>query len=272
LTDDGLESLAGWPGAHRAAGWRRSDGTSAVAGEADRSFDLASVTKLLTATAVLVAVQEEVVALDQPAGPPGSTVRLLLCHASGLPFEGTEPIAPPGQRRIYSNTAYEVLGDLVVDRAGIAFGDYVRDGVIEPLAMGATMVGGSPAHGGRSTIHDLLRLAGELLHPGRVLDPAVLAEATTAQLPELAGILPGYGRQDPNPWGLGFEIRGHKAPHWTPPEAGPTTFGHFGQSGALLWVDPTVGVACAALGDEPFGPWALEAWPILGSGVLEATR
>ncbi len=71
------------------------------------------MTKLLTATAVLVAVQEEILDLDEPAGPPGATVRLLLCHASGLPFDGDEPIAPPGQRRIYGNAAYEVLGDLV---------------------------------------------------------------------------------------------------------------------------------------------------------------
>jgi CubicO group peptidase (beta-lactamase class C family) len=272
LTDDGLGSLAGWPGTHRAAGWVRADGTTAVAGEADRSFALTSVTKLLTATAVLVAVQEEVVALDEAAGPPGSTVRLLLCHGSGLPFDGDQPIAPPGQRRIYGNAAFEVLGDLVAARAGIAFHDYVREGVLEPLQMAATVVRGSPAHGASSTVRDLLRLAAELLDPGLVLDPALLAEATTAQRPELAGVLPGYGRQDPNPWGLGFELRGHKAPHWTPPEASPATFGHFGQSGALLWVDPTVGVACAALGDEPFGPWARQAWPILGSGVLAAAR
>ncbi len=96
MSDGGLDALGGWPGTHRAAGWRRRDGAEATAGDADRSFPLASVTKLLTATAVLVAVQEEILALDEPAGPPGSTVRLLLCHASGLPFDGRDPIAPPG--------------------------------------------------------------------------------------------------------------------------------------------------------------------------------
>jgi CubicO group peptidase (beta-lactamase class C family) len=269
---EGLEGLARWPGAHAAAGWCRRDGTTAVAGDHTRSFVLASVTKLLTATAVLVAVQEEVVALDEAAGPPGATIRLLLCHASGLPFEGSEPIDFPGHRRIYGNPAYEVLGDIVAERSGLTFAEYVREGVLEPLDMLATTVTDSAAHGAESTVDDLLRFAGELLHPGRVLAPELLAEATTPQLPELAGVLPGYGPQAPNPWGLGFEIRGHKAPHWTPHDAAPETFGHFGQSGAFLWVDPTVGVACTALSTEPFGRWALNAWPALGAAVLVAAR
>jgi CubicO group peptidase (beta-lactamase class C family) len=269
---DGLESLAGWPVAHRAAGWVTAAGREATAGDTDRSFALASVTKLLTATAVLVAVQEEIVELDEPAGPPGSTVRLLLCHASGLPFEGREPVAPPGRRRIYGNPAFDVLGAFVATRAQLAFEDYVREAVLVPLGMGATTVEGSPAHGARSTLDDLLRFAAELLHPGRVLASEVLTEATSPQLPDLDGVLPGFGPQRPNPWGLGFEIKGVKAPHWTPPGSSPRTFGHFGQSGSFLWVDPDVGVACAAVSDESFGAWALEAWPALGSGALHAAR
>ena len=269
---DGLESLATWPGAHRAAGWaNRLDGV-ASAGDATRPFALASVTKLLTATAVLVAVQEGILELDEPAGPPGSTVRLLLCHASGLPFEGSDPVAAPGTRRIYGNPAYEVLGGLVAERADMAFPDYVREAVVEPLGMDATTVTGSPAHGARSTVRDLLRFAGELLDPGPVLAPELLAEAVTPQLPDLDGVLPGFGRQRPNPWGLGFELKGVKAPHWTPADASPRTLGHFGQSGAFLWVDPDAGVACAGLGDQPFGDWARRAWPALGSAALAAAR
>lgn len=270
MSADGLASLERWPGTHRAAGWLRADGTKATAGDAGWPFPLASVTKLLTATAVLVAVQEEIVDLDEPAGPPGSTVRLLLCHASGLPFEGDEPIAPPGQRRTYGNAAYERLGTLVAERAEVPFADYVREGVLLPLGMVATTVAGSPAHGGRSTVGDLLRFAGELLVPGRVLAAELLAEAITPQLPDLDGVLPGFGRQSPNPWGLGFELRDHKDPHWTPPEASPATFGHFGLSGAFLWVDPEARVACTALVDRPFGDWATAAWPELGSAVLAA--
>src|SRR3546814_6577711 len=59
-------------------------------------------------------------------------------------------------------------------------------------------------------------------------------------------------------------------PHWTPPAASPETFGHFGQAGCFLWVDPRAGVALVALTDEAFGDWALERWPALGAEVLEA--
>ena len=266
----GLESLAGWPDGARAAAWRRVAGREATAGDLDVVYRLASVTKLLSATAVHVAVQEGVVDLDEPAGPPGSTIRLLLCHASGLPFEGDRPIAPPGTRRIYGNAAFEVLAGHVASRAAMAFGDYVREGVLVPLGMADTTLGPSPAHGARSTVPDLLRFAAELLHPGRVLAPETLAVAVTPHLPELRGVLPGFGRQDPNPWGLGFEVHGTKAPHWMPAEASPRAFGHFGQTGSFLWVDPDVGLACCSLSERPFGDWARAAWPALGREVLAA--
>jgi CubicO group peptidase (beta-lactamase class C family) len=268
----GLGSIAGWPGGRRSAGWLTRDGRAARAGDLDGPYKLASVTKLLSTMAVLVAVEEGTVALDEAAGPPGSTVRLLLCHASGLPFQGTTPIARPGQRRIYGNPAFEALGALVEDRAGMAFGEYAAEAVIGPLGMADTTWGRSPAYGARSTVPDLLRLAGELLAPGRVVAPETLAEATTAQLPELRGMVPGVGRFDPNPWGLGFELHGAKAPHWMPPSSSPWTFGHFGQSGSFLWVDPEAGVAACGLAEEPFGDWALAAWPAQGDALLAAAH
>ncbi|MFP5256110.1 MAG: serine hydrolase domain-containing protein [Acidimicrobiia bacterium] len=269
---DGLESLAGWPGEHRAAGWVARDGRRAVAGAVDHVLPLASVTKVLTALAVLVAVEEEVLSLDEPAGPEGSTVRLLLCHASGLPFQGRTPISEPGARRIYGNAAYELLGELLSERTGFAYADYLTQAVCQPLGMDATTVAGSPAAGGSGTVSDLLRLGAELLQPDRILSAETVAEATRPQLPELDGVLPGFGRQRPNPWGLGLEIKGTKAPHWTPGTASPATFGHFGQSGSFLWVDPEAGVACASLSDQPFGRWARSAWPELGDAVLAAVR
>lgn len=266
----GLERLEDWPGEHRAAGWVRRSGSSEVAGDADRVLRLASVTKLLTATAILVATEEGIVALDEPAGPPGSTVRLLLAHASGLSFDGSVVIAVPGQRRIYGNAAFEVLGELLSERAGMEASAYIDEAVCRPLGMASTTVPASPAHSGHSTVRDLLRFAAELLAPGTVIAPQTLAEAVTPQLPDLAGVLPGYGPQRPNDWGLGFELHGHKDPHWMPPSASASAFGHFGQTGSFLWVDPVAGVACAGLSSEPFGDWARQAWPALGVAVLEA--
>ncbi len=92
--------------------------------------------------------------------------------------------------------------------------------------------------------------------------------ATSVAFPGLAGVLPGFGRFEPCDWGLGFEVRDAKSPHWTGTRNSPATFGHFGQSGAFVWVDPVAGLACAALSDLPFGPWAVEAWPRLSDAVL----
>lgn len=272
MSADGLAGISAWPGEHRAAGWRHVDGRTATAGDTGHAFRLASVTKVISAVAILVAVQEEIVDLDEPAGPPDATVRHLLSHAAGLPFDGEEPIAPPGTRRSYGNGAFEILGRLVADRAAMPFADYVVAAVCEPLAMTSTTVDGSPAHGARSSVDDLLRLCAELQAPGTLLAPELLAEAITVQQPELAGVLPGFGRHDPNPWGLGLEIRGEKSPHWTPPEASTRTFGHFGQSGCFLWVDPDAGVACVGLSDEPFGDWAPPAWQEMGSLALTAAQ
>jgi CubicO group peptidase (beta-lactamase class C family) len=118
-----------------------------------------------------------------------------------------------------------------------------------------------------STVSDLLRFSRELLRPTLVA-PATVADATHPHFPELGGVLPDLGRFDPNPWGLTFEIRDTKQPHWTGLRNSPATFGHFGGVGSFLWVDPEAGVAAAALTDREFGPWALEAWPRFSDQVL----
>jgi CubicO group peptidase (beta-lactamase class C family) len=263
----GLQAIHGWGADHAGIGVTDPSSTVAVEGEVDRSMALASVTKPLVAYAVLIAVEEGSVGLDAPAGPPGSTVRHLLAHASGLPFEGREAIAAAGTRRIYSNSGFDVLGDHVADRTGIAVGDYLREAVLEPLGMTATELRGSPAKDGWSTVDDLLRFGRELLAP-TVLSEATLDAATTTVFDGLDGVLPGFGQQHPLDWGLGFEIKGTKAPHWTAPGGSPRTFGHFGGSGTFLWVDPDAAVACACLTDKAFGDWAITEWPRISSAAL----
>ena len=103
-----------------------------------------------------------------------------------------------------------------------------------------------------------------------LLLPKVVELASTVAFPGLGGVLPGFGRQEPNDWGLGCEIRDHKQPHWTAPDNSPATFGHFGQSGSFIWVDPAAQLACVSLSDTAFGPWAAERWPRLSAAVLQA--
>lgn len=261
-----LRQIDDWPAQTTAVGVLRGGELVATYGPRGEAFRWASVTKLATALAVLVAAEEGVLDLDQPAGPPGSTVRHLLAHASGLPFEGDVPIARVGERRIYSNGGFEALADELARAAEMPFGDYLRAAVLEPLGLGAELRG-SPAAGLHGTLDDLLRFAAELQRPTLVA-PETLAEATTVQFPGLVGVLPDVGRMDPNDWGLGFELRDGKSPHWTGTRNSASTFGHFGGSGSFLWVDPEVGVALASLGDLDFGPWALEAWPKLSDAVL----
>lgn len=276
-----LDLIAGWdaPDA-RAAVVGRDGRVLAARGDTTLAGDWASVTKVVTALAVLVAVEEKTVGLDEPAGPPGSTIRHLLAHASGLDYDSDQVLAPPGRRRIYSNTGFEALGRLVAERAGMAFGDYLAEAVFQPLGMAGARLGpsgalsgkldGSPAAGVAGTLDDLVRLAGELMAP-TVVARATLNLATTVAFPGLAGRLPGYDSQDPLDWGLGIEVRGSKSPHWTGRRNSPATFGHFGRSGSFLWVDPAAGVACAVLSGRDFGPWAKEAWPVLSDAVLAQT-
>ncbi len=242
-----------------------------LVGDADRLFRLASVSKLLSAYAVLIAVEEGVFGLDDPAGPPGSTIAHLLAHTSGLEFSGSRVLADPGRRRVYSNTGFDVLGETLQKASGIVFADYLAESVFTPLGMDSSELRGSPAHAVWSNVHDMIRFAAELLAP-RLLAPSTFALATSVAFPGTAGVLPGFGVQKPNDWGLGFEIRGGKQPHWTGSTNSPATFGHFGRSGTFLWVDPAVRSACVALTDREFGTWAAEAWPVLSDDVVAAVR
>jgi CubicO group peptidase (beta-lactamase class C family) len=268
---DALEQLNRWPVRTAAAALVCPDGVIATHGPTDHVFPLASVTKPLAALAVLVAVEEEAVSLDDPADDgliPGATLRHLLAHASGLAPERMMRAAGPGERRIYSNVGIELAGRLVEAATEMPFGQYLQEAVLAPLRMTSTVLDGSPAKDGRSTVHDLAAVAGELLRPGRLVHPSTVSAARTVQYPGLRGVLPGFGPKDPNDWGLGFEIRSAKSPHWTGANNSPQTFGHFGQSGTMLWIDPVAELALVALADEPFGPWAAQAWPTLSDAVL----
>jgi CubicO group peptidase (beta-lactamase class C family) len=246
--------------------------TRASHGPTDEVLPFASLTKPLAAYATLIAVQDGLVHLDEPVGElegRAYTVRHLLAHASGLPPEPDGPTTAPERRRVYSNHGYDVLGDLVAERVGLPFEEHLDVEVLQPLGMHDTRLSGSPAHAAEGTVADLLRFARELLSP-RLLRDELHREATDVAFPDLDGVLPGFGRQSPNTWGLGFEIKHRKSPHWTGERLSPATFGHFGRSGSYLWVDPELGLASASLADKDFDGWAVEGWPELSDAIVEA--
>jgi len=263
-----FDQLGEWPVGTSAAGVVDHSGVRHVTDGAQDAFALASVTKPLTALAVLVAVEEGLIELDQAAGPPRSTVRHLLAHASGLAPDQRRLMTEPGTRRIYSNSGYEVLAELVESQAEMTFSEYFHEALVVPLGLQNTSLDGSAAHGASSSVNDLLAVVGSLTDPNSpLLDPTTISEACSPAFEQLPGILPGFGLQDPNLWGLGFEIRGTKSPHWTGSANSPRTFGHFGRAGTFIWIDPESGIAAVGLTDREFGEWAKEVWPVFSDAV-----
>ncbi len=262
--DESLRRVDEWPVSAVSAGVVRPDGTTSTVGDPERVYELASITKVMAAIGVHLAVEEGSIGYDDVVLPTDATVRELLSHAGGIGPDGTV-LDRPGRRRVYSNAGYDLLAAHVERSTDFAFADYLRVGVFEPLAMSSTVLDGSAAKDASSCVSDLLRFVTGLAD---LLAPSTIAAMVSPAMPELVGVLPGYGRQTPNPWGLGPEIRGTKSPHWTAPENSPSTWGHFGQAGTFLWCDPAHRVSAIVLTDRPFGDWALERWPALSSAIL----
>jgi CubicO group peptidase (beta-lactamase class C family) len=256
-----------WPGETHSVHAISGTTTIATSGGDLAPSPIASLSKLLSSYAILIGVEEGAVHLDDRIGPDGSTLRHLLAHCSGYAPDDDRQLAPPGTKRIYSNHGIEVAADHLATSSGLPFADYVTEAVLTPLQMNATIPSGSPAHGMRSTGTDLVLFATELMNP-TLIAPGTLAEATSAQFGEIGGVLPGFGSQQPNDWGLGFEIRGHKSPHWTGARNHPATFGHFGRRGSLLWIDPVSRVGLVGVGIVDFDAWAIELWPVLSDATL----
>ncbi len=260
-----------WPADTVAAAVIDPAGTVHRYGDTTAVFALASLTKLFTAAAVHLAVEEgslelgqDVPALIDGESARGAVVADLLAHAGGFGPAG-KILDDPGRRRIYSNGGYDLLASVVETSTEMPFTDYLREGLFVPLAMSSTTVPGSPAFAGKCSVDDLVSFLNGL---PTLLAPSTLEAMTTPYLPELIGVLPGYGRQTPNLWGLGPEIRGTKEPHWTGERNSPLTWGHFGQAGTFLWVDPVHHLSVVVLTNLPFGDWAHPLWPAFSDAVI----
>lgn len=259
-----LAQVDQWPVDTVAAAVRADDGSWHTHGDSGRVFELASVTKLLAAVGMLVAVEEGAVELDQELTPPGhgATVRHLLAHAGGVRFASRELEKEPGERRIYSSAGFEIIADAIAAEADMPFSEYLRQAVFEPLGMSDSVLDGSAGHGARSSVANLMVFVDEIFTP-TFLHPGTVSEALTVQFPGLNGVVPGYGMQRPADWGLGFEIFGHpdsKQGLWFGASMPKDVAGHFGQAGTFLWLHRSTGRAAIALTDRAFGEWAKPLW------------
>jgi len=270
--ESALASIDGWEVPAAAVAVAHGQDAIVTRGDTARPLPIASLAKPLTAATVLLAAAAGLVDLDEPVGPTadaGATLRHLLAHAGGLGFEKDERTMEPGRRRIYSNWGYEVAAAHTAERCGTPFATLLKERLTGPLGMAATVLDGSPAHAVTSTVDDLIRFAHELIVP-TVLDPATHGLLTRPAFDDLDGVLPGFGRQRPNGWTLGLEVRGTKDPHWAGTRLSPSAVGHFGRTGSLIWADPVHGVALATLSGRDFDDWARTGWPALNDAVIAA--
>ena len=116
---------------------------------------------------------------------------------------------------------------------------------------------------------DLAALGMEMLAP-RLIHPSTWTRMTSVYLDDLDGVLPGFGSQRPNPWGLGVEIRGTKTPHWAGLTAGTDAFGHFGRSGSYLLVAPAHDLTIALTSAVEFDAWDHRHWGELNDAIIAA--
>ncbi|KJE77521.1 serine hydrolase domain-containing protein [Ferrimicrobium acidiphilum] len=258
-------------------------------------YPWASVSKLVAALAVHVAIEDGSLQRTSRVGDFELSVEDLLSHASGLETgavgeprllapQHVEPSRPPHERRIYSNIGYELLGRSLEGSSGIRYQDYAIEAVLQPAGMtGAGFVSRSTgvtitaqevtgaAFGLQGTLADLIGLAAALCFEV-VVSLESLVAIRTVFLPELSGVLPGFGHQSPNSWGLGAEVRDHKSAHWMGALVSAESFGHFGQSGSFLWIDPIQQCFAVFAGLKPFGAWAKERWPNLNDAIVRELR
>ncbi|TAM72659.1 class A beta-lactamase-related serine hydrolase [bacterium] len=272
--------------AERAIGELQPGGAPAEVGSL---FDYASLTKLFVATAALRLAARGTLALDAPVAPwipqwrhapCGATLRMLLAHTAGLRSgvdvrtlrDGdvcryaleSDLAADPGERVVYSDLGFILLGKIIERASGDALERVVRREVLEPLGASAD-VGYLPPRSLRSRIavteyctwrerlihgevHDekCFAMGGVAGHAGIFGDARTVAALGRAYLEaERETLLPAALAREAvseQAWdpilrrGLGWALRTGEenscGRYWS-----PDTFGHTGFTGTCIWVD-----------------------------------
>ncbi len=268
---------------------------------ADTIFDLASLTKVVATTpAVMQLVEQKKLALDAPVarywpsfaanGKGRITIRDLLTHYSGLAADldlssewsgydtamamivAAKPQAQAGERYLYSDMNFEILGELVYRVSGETLDQYVAQHVFAPLGMTDTRflppqelrsriaptedndghvhwadvhdatarwMGGVAGHAGLfSTADDLatyarMMLSGGVWHGVRILRARSVRAMTHRASPPAGARARGLG------WDLGGADGFTRFP--------TGTYGHLGFTGTMIWIDPAAGVFAVVL-------------------------
>lgn len=251
--------VEGWPGAPAVVLFRLQSGNVEwvdEAGDLDEVRPWASVSKMAVALAFGMEVDWDDHQFTQNFGPRGATLANLLSHSSGLGLEEGDPLVPIATKRVYSNAGIDhAVSVAVVDQDPA---EWLDERIFSPFGMDSTKLVERPSAGVVGSTRDLATLGVAWLRPDGVTR-ATRDRQIKPYLPDLAGIVPGFGRFTPCPWGLGPEVRGTKE-HWMgdwPPES----FGHFGQSGSLLLLNAQEQIGIVATSTEIFGAWAVKLWP-----------
>lgn len=281
-----------------------AEGSSPV--EATSVYDLASLTKVVATTSVLMVLEEQGrVDLELPlarvlpgfAGPGKRDVRLrhLLLHAAGLPAwaplfraaRGREALvaaaaalpleAAPGERSLYSDVGFILLGAALEALAGDSLDRLADALVLGPLGMGETGFNPGPELRPRIAPTEQDAWRGRLLH-GEVHDENAFAMGGVAghsglfgpagDLVRFARMLLGGGALEGRRlvsascvarYTRRCDIPGSsRALGWNTPSPGssagvrlsPRSFGHTGFSGTSLWIDPERGLFVALLANR----------------------
>jgi CubicO group peptidase (beta-lactamase class C family) len=304
----------------RLVGRQRPDGDVPL--RQDALFLVASVTKPVTVTAVMLLVERGLLTLEDKvasfvprfaAKDKGAIeVRHLMTHTSGLPDMVTdntrlraghkpfstfveavcqEPLLfPPGTKVSYQSMGTAMLGEIVHQVSGKTLPEFLRKEIFEPLGMSDTSLGWDPAkkeriaavridaHALKTDWHwnspywlgfgapwggmitspsDMARFCQMMLNGGklgevRILSPATIRTMTVNHLATMPQVPEDERRC--RPWGLGWRL------HWQGHSnnfgdlLGPRTFGHYGSTGTLVWIDPDTAAFLVLFTTQPQDP------------------
>ena len=276
---------------HRKAYGSRALVPAREAATLDTIYDIASLTKVVATTPAIMKLYESgKIKLDDPVtaylpefqrGKSNITIRNLMTHYSGLrpdldidpAWSGYEtgirralidkPAGPPGEKFVYSDINFELLGEIVRRISGKPLDEFARSDVFEPLGMRDTMfkppasltariapteidastgkplrgvvhdptaryMGGVAGHAGVfSTADDVARYA-QMLLDRKFFAPATVELFTSPAGPSDQTILRGFGWDIDSPYSSN---RGDIFPRGL-------SYGHTGFTGPALWIDP----------------------------------